>query len=74
MRENHASSEKVAASMQAEIVVNGRMRGYRWLHLRAIQRKYVLSQGAVRQPVLGIDPEGVSSGARGAWDELIIAT
>lgn len=47
-RENHASSEKVAASVQAAIVY-GQMWGYWWLYLGAIQRKYIVSQDTIRQ-------------------------
>ncbi|KAF7662786.1 hypothetical protein LDENG_00226170 [Lucifuga dentata] len=41
------------------------MQGYRWLHLRAIQRGYVVSQDTIRQLIKLFDPVGVE--LRRAW-------
>ena len=39
--------EEVAAFMQIETAGNGQMQGYGWLHLRATQRGYVVSQDTI---------------------------
>ena len=51
--------EEVAAFIQNEIAGTGQMQGYRWLHLRAIQRGYVVSQETIRQLIKLFDPVGV---------------
>ena len=58
-RKNHTNLEEVAAFIQNEIAGTGQMQGYRWLHLRAIQRGYVVSQDTVRQLIKLLDPVGV---------------
>ncbi|KAK0153303.1 hypothetical protein N1851_005037 [Merluccius polli] len=58
-RRNHTNLEEVAAFLQTELAGNGQMQGYRWLHLRAIHKGYVVSQNTVRQLIKLFDPEGV---------------
>lgn len=58
-RKNQTNLEVIAAFIRDEIAGTGQMQGYRWLHLRAIQRGYVVSQDTVRQLIKLIDPEGV---------------
>ena len=58
-RINHTSLEEVASFVQAETAGNGQMQGYRWLHLRAVQRGYVVSQDTIRHLIKLFDPEGV---------------
>ncbi|XP_065136100.1 uncharacterized protein [Paramisgurnus dabryanus] len=41
------------------MATSGRLQGYRWLHLRAIRRGYVVSQENMRMIIKAIDPEGV---------------
>ncbi len=41
------------------MATSGRLQGYRWLHLRAIRRGYVVSQETMRMVIKEIDPEGV---------------
>ena len=42
-----------------ELKRNGRMQGYRWLHLRAIQLGFVVQQDTIRQIIKVLDPQGV---------------
>ena len=35
------------------------MQGYRWLHLRAVQRGFVVSQDTIRRIIKLVDPQGV---------------
>lgn len=58
-RKNYTDLEEVAAFLQSAITGNGRQ-GYRWLHLRAIQQGYVVSQDTIRQLVKLLDPDGVA--------------
>lgn len=46
--------------VQADVAGNGQIQGYRWLHLRAVQRGCVVSQEAVRQLIKSLDPEGAA--------------
>ena len=41
-----------------EIAGNGQNQGYRWLHRRAVQRGYAVSQDTIRQLIKLLDPEG----------------
>ncbi len=43
-RKNQTDIEEIASFVQSEMVTIGRLQGYRWLHLRAIRRGYVVSQ------------------------------
>ncbi|XP_054896807.1 uncharacterized protein LOC129366793 [Poeciliopsis prolifica] len=58
-RKNQSDLEEVLAFVQQQIMTNGQMQGYRWLHLRAIQHEFVVSQDTVRQLIKLFDPEGV---------------
>ena len=49
----------MVAFLQTEIAGNGKNQGYRWLHLHAIQRGYVVSQDTIGQLIKLLDPEGV---------------
>ncbi|KAA8590318.1 hypothetical protein FQN60_014252 [Etheostoma spectabile] len=40
-------------------MTNGQMQGYRWLHLRAVQQGYVVSQDTIRRIIKLVDPQGV---------------
>lgn len=58
-RTNHANLEEVAVFMQIEISGNGQSQGYGWLHLSAIQRRYVVPRNIIRQLMKLFDLEGV---------------
>ncbi|KAF7653483.1 hypothetical protein LDENG_00082350, partial [Lucifuga dentata] len=58
-RKNHTNVEEVAAFLQTEIGGNGQIQRYRWLHLRAVQRGYVVTQDTIRQLIKLLDPVGV---------------
>ncbi|CAI5669682.1 unnamed protein product [Oreochromis niloticus] len=58
-RKNQSNLEEVLAFVQQEIMTNGQMQGYRWLHLRAIQHGFVVSQDTVRCIIKLVDPQGV---------------
>lgn len=40
-------------------MTNGQMQGYHWLHLRAVQRGFVVSQETIRCIIKLVDPQGV---------------
>ncbi|KAG8013691.1 hypothetical protein GBF38_022176 [Nibea albiflora] len=40
-------------------MTNGQMQGYRWLHLRAVQQGFVVSQDTIRSIIKLADPQGV---------------
>ncbi len=56
---NQTDIEEIASFVQSEMATSGRLHGYRWLHLRAIRRGYVVSQETMRMVIKEIDPEGV---------------
>ncbi len=58
-RKNQTDIEEIASFVQSEMATSGRLRGYRWLHLRAIRRGYVVSQETMRMVIKEIDPEEV---------------
>ncbi|XP_034051654.1 uncharacterized protein LOC117561399 isoform X2 [Gymnodraco acuticeps] len=58
-RKNQSDLEEVLAFVQHEIMTNGQMQGYRWLHLRAIQQGLVVSQDSIRRIIKLVDPQGV---------------
>ncbi len=58
-RKNQTDIEEIASFVQSEMATSGRLQGYRWLHLRAIRRGYVVSQETMRMVIKEIDPEGV---------------
>ncbi len=58
-RKNQTDMEEIASFVQSEMATSGRLQGYRWLHLRAIRRAYVVSQETMRMVIKEIDPEGV---------------
>lgn len=47
------------AFVQHELMTNGQMQGYRWLHLRAVQRGFVVTQDTIRRIIKLVDPQGV---------------
>ncbi len=63
-RKNQTDIEEIASFVQSEMATSGRLQGYRWLHLRAIRRGYVVSQETMRMVIKEIDPEGVEASAR----------
>ncbi len=58
-RKNQTDIEEMSSFVQSEMATSGRLQGYRWLHLRAIRRGYVVSQETMRMVIKEIDPEGV---------------
>ena len=58
-RRNQSDIDNVIAFVQEELHGNGQMQGYRWLHLRAIQRGFVVSQRTIRLILRALDPHGV---------------
>ncbi len=58
-RKNQTDIEEIASFVQSEMATSGRLQGYRWLHLCAIRRGYVVSQETMRKVIKEIDPEGV---------------
>ncbi len=58
-RKNQTDIEEIASFVQSEMATSGRLQGYRWLHLHAIRRGYVVSQETMRMMIKEIDPEGV---------------
>ena len=58
-RKNQTDLDQVLAFVQNEILTNGQMQGYRWLHLRAVQRGFVVSQDTIRRIIKLVDPQGV---------------
>ncbi|KAE8577806.1 hypothetical protein XENTR_v10023069 [Xenopus tropicalis] len=58
-RKNYTDIADVIDFIQSEMEGSGQMQGYRWLHLRLIQRGFVVTQKTVRQIIAAIDPEGV---------------
>ncbi|KAL4009634.1 hypothetical protein ACER0C_003486 [Sarotherodon galilaeus] len=65
---NQSNLEEVLAFVQQEIMTNGQMQGYRWLHLRAIQHGFVVSQDTVRCIIKLVDPQGYSCrGPNALW-------
>lgn len=45
--------------MRTKIAAIGQMQAYPWLHLRALQRGYVVQQDTIRQLIKLLDPVGV---------------
>ncbi len=58
-RKNQTDIEEIASFVQSEMATSCRLQGYRWLHLRAIRRGYVVSQETMRMVIKEIDPGGV---------------
>lgn len=58
-RKNQSDLDEVLAFVQHEVMTNGQMQGYRWLHLRAVQRGFVVSQDTIRRIIKLVDPQGV---------------
>ncbi|XP_035996634.1 uncharacterized protein LOC118564068 [Fundulus heteroclitus] len=58
-RKNQTDPEEIASFVEEELSGSGRLQGYRWLHLRAIQRGIVVSQNTMRMIIKILDPEGV---------------
>ncbi len=58
-RKNQTDIEEIASFVQSEMATSGWLQGYRWLHLRAIRRGYVVSQETMRIVIKEIDPKGV---------------
>lgn len=58
-KKNFSNLPEVFSFLQAEIFKSGQMQGYRWLHLRALQKGFVVTQKTIRQMVKYLDPEGV---------------
>ncbi len=54
----------VCIFVQQELQGSGQSFGYRWLHLRAIQAGFVVSQDTIRQLLKLLDPHGVSLRSR----------
>ncbi len=50
-RKNQTDIEEIASFVQSEMATSGRLQGYRWLHLRAIRRGYVVSQETMRMVI-----------------------
>ena len=51
--------EEIVSFVEEELAGSGRLQGYRWLHLRAIQRGFVVSQETMRMTIKVLDPEEV---------------
>ncbi|KAF7642721.1 hypothetical protein LDENG_00252490, partial [Lucifuga dentata] len=58
-RKNQTDLPEVLAFVQREITATGQLQGYRWLHLRAVQLGFVVSQDTIRRIIKLVDPEGV---------------
>ena len=58
-RKNQTDLDQVLAFVQNEILTNGQMQGYHWLHLRAVQQGFVVSQDTIRRIIKLVDPQGV---------------
>ncbi|KAL7870469.1 hypothetical protein SRHO_G00079660, partial [Serrasalmus rhombeus] len=58
-RKNQTDLQEVLAFVQQEIMTSGQMQGYRWLHLRAVQRGFVVSQDTIRRIIKLVDSQGV---------------
>ena len=58
-RKNQTDLEEVAAFVEGEMAGTGQLQGYRWMHQRAIQRGFVVSQETIRLIIKILDPEGV---------------
>ncbi len=41
-RKNQTDIEEIASFVQSEMATSGRLQGYRWLHLRAIRRHWII--------------------------------
>lgn len=57
-RKNQSDVLDVAAFINSELQTSGSLHGYRWMHLKCIQKKFVVTQETVRELVKVIDPEG----------------
>ena len=51
--------DEMIAFVHQELQCNGQMQGYRWLHLRAIQIRFVVQQDTIWQILKLVDPQGV---------------
>ena len=58
-RKNQTDLEEVAAFVEGEMAGTGQLQGYRWMHQRAIQRGFVVSQETIRLIIKILDSEGV---------------
>ncbi|KAK7893049.1 hypothetical protein WMY93_022201 [Mugilogobius chulae] len=57
--QNQTDLEELVSFVEEVLSGSGRLHGYRWLHHRAIQRGYVVSQETVRILLGLLDPNGV---------------
>ncbi|KAF7641743.1 hypothetical protein LDENG_00273040, partial [Lucifuga dentata] len=58
-RKNQTDLPEVLTFVQREITTTGQLQGYRWLHLRAVQLGFVVSQDTIRRIIKLANPEGV---------------
>ncbi len=58
-RKNQSNLEDIAAFLEGEMAGTGQLRGYRWMHHRAIQRGFVVSQETIRRLMKIVDADGV---------------
>ncbi|XP_041835311.1 uncharacterized protein LOC121635937 [Melanotaenia boesemani] len=58
-RKNQTDLGEIAAFVEGEMAGSGRLQGYRWMHQRAIQKGFVVSQEKIRLIIKTLDPEGV---------------
>ncbi|XP_020563208.2 uncharacterized protein LOC110016040 [Oryzias latipes] len=58
-RKHHTDLEEILTFVEEEMIGSGQLQGYRWLHQRALQRGFVVSQETIRALIKILDPEGV---------------
>lgn len=59
-RKNFTDDFEIASFLRHQMQSSGQMHGYKWMHLKCIQRGYTVTQETVRQLLLVLDPMGVA--------------
>ena len=59
-RKNFTHDFEIASFLRHQMQSSGQMNGYKWLHLKCIQRGYTVTQETVHQLLLVLDPMGVA--------------
>ena len=58
-RKNHSDILEIAMFVLQQCNIHGQMYGYRWMHLKCIEKGFVVSQETIRVLLHILDPEGI---------------
>lgn len=63
-RRSFSGIETLVRFLERQLAVSGQLHGYRWMHLKCLQNGFVVTQETVRELLLILDPDGVSTRRR----------